>query len=659
METEAKFIVPDATTYAKLRRMPRPGAYRLGKPTVKTVQDRYVDTATQHFFEQHFAARLREGDGGLLLTLKSFGDPPRGAIHRRSEVESRVPSLDIADWPAGEARTLAEEIAGHEPLLDLVRLTQTRVVALVTDGARLVAEWSLDEVLLDGAATPFYELEIELRPDGRPRDLRELSDFLLDKYGLRPQPLSKFERAIQARPPAASSGAPTTRLPAAAPLPEPAAPLPISTRTIAPAAPEQPAMPSAEPADAAIPLLPPGALTVRLAAADLPVLPVAEVPPAPAKSAKKRSPKRPAKSPIVAAVADNTPAVVAVADSTPATPAVDAVADGAPAAPAAADAPPAAPAKPVPRIIRTDAMANAGRKVLQIQFERLRAIEKAGPVASDPAAIHDMRVATRRMRAAMPIFRAYERGGIEREVQRGVRDLSHALGAVRDLDVLIGHAQEFRAGLPADQQADLDGLLTRWHADHDKAQHTLADLLESASYRRLKKKLRAFVRSAPQDAPHFDGDTPQPYQVRHVAGGAIWTQYEAVRAYEAIMDEVTIPQLHALRITGKYLRYTLEFFRAVLPDDAGTLIRDVVEMQDQLGALHDAEVAAGSVRTYVAHAHGRYSKHDASPAPPGLAAYLGEREHAAGTIHSAFALTWAHLTSPDWRGRLATALAAI
>ncbi|MDQ2807427.1 MAG: CHAD domain-containing protein [Chloroflexota bacterium] len=642
MESEAKFIVPDAATYAKLRRMPRPDAYRLGKPTVKTVQDRYVDTAEQHFFQQHIAARLREADGKLLLTLKSFGDPPRGAIHRRSEVESVVPSLDIATWPPGEVRAQAEEIAGHEPLRDLVRLTQTRVVALVTDEARLVAEWSLDEVLLDGADRPFYELEIELRPDGRQRDLRELSDWLMDKYGLRPQTLSKFERAMRARPAVARNDAPTTRLPAAVPA--------AATLTVVPAAP--PATPTTEPADAAIPTLPPLELTVPVAT---------DLPTAAAKPARKRSPKSPATSPSGAVGANSAPVVEAVplVEEPPPAAVAAASAPDAPDVSSTDPAPPATSTKPLPGLTRTDSMARAGRKVLRIQVERLHAIEEIGPVHTNPESIHDMRVATRRMRAALPIFRAYERGGIAGPLQRGVRDLTHALGAVRDLDVLIDHAQEFRAALPPDQQADLDGLLTRWRADHDKAQHALADLLDSADYRRLKKKLRAFVHSTPQDAPRFDGDTPQPYQVRHVAGGAIWTQYEAMRAYEAIMDEITIPQLHALRISGKYLRYTLEFFREVLPDAAGVLIRDVVEMQDQLGALHDAEVAAGFVRTYVTHTHGRYSKHDASPIPAGLADYLAEREHAAGTIHSEFALTWTHLTSPDWRGRLAQAIAAI
>ncbi len=597
METEAKFIVPDAATYAKLRRMPRLGPYKLGKPEVKTVQDSYVDTDGRHFFQQRFAVRLRAGDGGLRLTLKNFGERPQNAIHSRTEIESIVPGRDITAWPAGEARKLAEEIAGHEPLMDLVSLDQNRVVAPITDGIRLVAEWSLDTVTLAGADTPFYELEIELRPDGRERDLRELSDFLTAKYGLRPQPQSKFERAVQARPPVVSD-APTTRL--AEPVAGAATPLVITPARHAPTT------RLSEPADAAIPTLPA-------------VTPAVEEPAAGTPAATK-PPRHSA---------------------------------------AGTDKVPAPTAKPLPGIVRTDPMAVAGRKILRLQWERLQAVEQAGPVHNNPDAVHDMRVASRRMRAALPVFTIYEAGGIKRTVRQGLRDLARTLGAVRDLDVLIDHAELFHAGLPIEQQDDMAGLLAHWQAERERAQHALQDLGDSTEYRQLKRGLRTLLSSEVKATPAFDGDTPLPFQVRHVAGGAIWTQYEAVRAYEAIMKQVTIPQLHALRITGKYLRYTLEFFREVLPADAGTLIADVVEMQDQLGALHDAEVAADRVRVYSKDTHGKHPKRTASPVPPGLAAYLAERERAAGTIHHDFALTWTQLTSPQWRSRLAAAIAAI
>src|SRR2546421_662342 len=83
-----------------------------------------------------------------------------------------------------EARSLAEEIAGHEALTDLVTLGQTRYVATLTDGTRLVGEWSLDAVTLEGERDPFYELEIELYADGRTSDLSELERILTSEYGL-------------------------------------------------------------------------------------------------------------------------------------------------------------------------------------------------------------------------------------------------------------------------------------------------------------------------------------------------------------------------------------------------------------------------------------------------------------------------------------------
>jgi len=144
--------------------------------------------------------------------------------------------------------------------------------------------------------------------------------------------------------------------------------------------------------------------------------------------------------------------------------------------------------------------------------------------------------------------------------------------------------------------------------------------------------------------------------VRHVVGGAIWTRYEAVRAYETVMASPTILQLHALRITGKYLRYTLEFFRAVLPEDADALIKDVTTMQDRLGALHDADVAASEILAYLSSGK---SKRKANVPPPGLAAYLADRQEAAASVHTDFAGTWARISDPSWRGRLAAVAAVL
>jgi len=273
------------------------------------------------------------------------------------------------------------------------------------------------------------------------------------------------------------------------------------------------------------------------------------------------------------------------------------------------------------------------------------------------------------MRAALRVADPYLSGKAAKRVRQALRAIAHALGAVRDLDVLIKNATNFRDDLPDDRQPDLDPLLDAWKADRKRARKQLIRLLDSADYARFRKHLAAFLDEA--DTPPAANDPAEeaakaparaevvPYQVRHVLASALWERYEAVRAYETVMADATLPQLHALRITGKYLRYTLEFFRHVLPAGAGALIDDVVTLQDELGELHDADVAAGLIRDHIAAAYPRRKK-AAVAVPPGLAAYQADREAAVRRICAEFPATvWPRLAGADFRARLAAISAAV
>ena len=101
----------------------------------------------------------------------------------------------------------------------------------------------------------------------------------------------------------------------------------------------------------------------------------------------------------------------------------------------------------------------------------------------------------------------------------------------------------------------------------------------------------------------------------------IWAAYEGVRAYEPVMRWADVTTLHDLRIAAKWLRYTLEFVREALGRDAGPVIEKVVALQDHLGWLHDADVAAGLARAFlVEHAgtpeRGRERGHRPVPRRP-------------------------------------------
>jgi CHAD domain-containing protein len=336
-----------------------------------------------------------------------------------------------------------------------------------------------------------------------------------------------------------------------------------------------------------------------------------------------------------------------------------------PAPPLAADGPgsPAAHAAKVPLHKRaaglesTDSMAAAARKVLRVQFEALKAQEDGTRAGEDPTATHRMRTATRRMRTALQAADPYLHSDIARQVRRGLRDLSRALGPVRDLDVLLGHAYAFQATLPDEQHADLAGLLSDWTDQRKRARKVLCRLLDSKDFKRFKQAVHTFLEAG--DSPPDDADGASPVQIRHVIGGSLWHRYEAVRAYETIMPGATVLQLHALRTTGKYLRYSLELFREVLPAEATALAADVVAMQDRLGTMHDADVAAGLIHAYISRTVRERSKKRAADPAPGLAAYLADREAAVAAVHTSLGPTWSQVSGPTWRARLAAVIAAV
>ena len=566
METEAKFVVPDDAAFARLLAAEQFGAYHRAEGRVAHIRDRYVDTPDRRFYHAGYAARVRSGDGGLLLTLKQLGGTVQNGVHAREEYEVTVPGLEIGGWPAGEARDLAEKIADDRPLVDLVALEQTRNKAILQQDDRAVAEWSLDDVTIPTGAAParFYELEVELLPDGNAADLATLATVFAVDYGLAPQPESKFERALHAVGPGKKTPAGTA--------------------------------------------------------------PLRHLPDAHGHARPER---------VTTSLANGKPGRA------------EAGSDGEP-----ADAPPITP---------TDSMATAARKVLAAQYAAMRACEATAREGADPEGVHDMRVAVRRMRAALRVADPYLGGKAVKRVRGDLRAIAHALGAVRDLDVLIKNAENFRDDLPDDRQADLDPLLDTWKADRKRARKQLIRLLDSADYARFGKHLAAFLKEA--DQPPVPQGAAQaevaPYQVRHVLASALWERYEAVRAYETVMAEATVPQLHALRITGKYLRYTLEFFRHVLPAEAGALIDDVVTLQDALGELHDADVATGLIREHIAAQYPRRKKAPAEP-PPGLLSYQADREAAVRRICAEFpTTTWPRLVGPEWRARLAAVSAAV
>ena len=182
-------------------------------------------------------------------------------------------------------------------------------------------------------------------------------------------------------------------------------------------------------------------------------------------------------------------------------------------------------------------------------------------------------------------------------IRNGLREIARRLGAVRDLDVLLEAADEYRADLPVTEQRALEPLLADWRAHREDALVLLIRELDSDGYQRWVDDYREFVRT--EGAAVLPVGPVEPHRVRDTAPSHIWAAYEQVRAYEPVLRWADVETLHELRIAGKWLRYTLEFVREALGPESAPLIARVTALQDHLGLMHDADVAASMARAFL------------------------------------------------------------
>jgi CHAD domain-containing protein len=103
--------------------------------------------------------------------------------------------------------------------------------------------------------------------------------------------------------------------------------------------------------------------------------------------------------------------------------------------------------------------------------------------------VHDMRVATRRLRAALEVFASCFPRDVHREVLREVKALADALGERRDPDVHLEMLLELRKRLPAADHPGVDLLVARAREQQAAGNMALREALEEALTRDLRGRL--------------------------------------------------------------------------------------------------------------------------------------------------------------------------
>jgi triphosphatase len=222
--------------------------------------------------------------------------------------------------------------------------------------------------------------------------------------------------------------------------------------------------------------------------------------------------------------------------------------------------------------------------VLRRQLAVLREKEPGTRLGEDPEELHDMRVATRRLRAALDLFA--EVLPIRTRNFRGELGwLAGVLGAVRDLDVQL-EAQAAMAE-PGQEQlwADLTALLTR---ERDAARAALLGALDSVRWERLVSGMASMVQQGP-----FRRSTATRLSALVAVPDLICSRHATVvKAARRAKRSGEAADFHRLRIRCKRLRYSLEFGAELYDGRTNRYTRQLAKLQNQLGLMQDAEVAA-------------------------------------------------------------------
>lgn len=314
-----------------------------------------------------------------------------------------------------------------------------------------------------------------------------------------------------------------------------------------------------------------------------------------------------------------------------------------------------------PGVEAEDPLAEAGRKILRYHFAEMLRHEEGTRQGEDIEELHDMRVATRRMRAAFEVFgEAFEPKVLKAHL-KGLRATGRALGRVRDLDVFMEKAQHYLETLPQDHRQGLDPLLSGWQQEREFARDEMIAHLDSEAYKTFKRKFFVFLNTPGMGASRLSTDVPSPHLVKHVAPVLIYTNLASVRAYNSILEMASIEQLHNLRIEFKKLRYTVEFFQEVLGAEAKAVINEIKAMQDHLGDLNDAQVACQILREFLDHWELTQSglpmlvRQNPQPVVGYLAAKHAERHQ----LMMAFPKAWERFDRTELRRDLALAIAEL
>jgi CHAD domain-containing protein/CYTH domain-containing protein len=217
--------------------------------------------------------------------------------------------------------------------------------------------------------------------------------------------------------------------------------------------------------------------------------------------------------------------------------------------------------------------------------------------AEDGEALHDFRVALRRLRSTLTAYRVELVGSVSGKRRRQIKALAERTGSARDAEVQLAWLEKQGKRLEERHHPALRSLVEKLREQERAGYAGVRDALRARFDKLLPKLTKAFstyeARLGDDRGPTFA-----------VAAAALIRSHATAlaEALGEIGDPADVEPAHQARIKAKRLRYLLEPLRGNAQADAGPVVKLLQKLQDVLGDLHDNHVLAGTVAGALAEA---------------------------------------------------------
>jgi CHAD domain-containing protein len=294
--------------------------------------------------------------------------------------------------------------------------------------------------------------------------------------------------------------------------------------------------------------------------------------------------------------------------------------------------------------VSAEAISVYGAKTIYQHLSAMQTEVEGVMTSVDIEYIHRMRVATRRLRSSLAIFRDSFPKKDYKQFLKDIRAVTKALGTARDLDVQLELLQQLHPQFSNPRLAPGGNRLQlRLKQQRQEAQLQVIKAMKNLEDDETLRRIARWAAPWLEKVESIYLYSPALFEL---AFSSIKARLQELLVFdESVRIETNVAELHAMRISAKHLRYTMEAFDSLYGDEIKPFINQTKKLQDLLGSIHDADVWTEMIPTFIKEEEQRittYFGHNRSLRRllPGLKAFVDNRKLSRAEDYQVFIQMW-------------------